>query len=593
MLRVSPGYSVTLGGNILDQATQLPKTAGTIYALLQLHRSGDADDGKYWDTDSGGSWQAAGSVVSWPTATYSRGTWWTYAVPVAATAKEGAVLKLVDLTDNVAVPAIQTVITGGCETAEVSPVSREILADLVESLRSSHTAYVRQAFYVDSYAGSDTTGDGTRGQPYATITKALSVTTNRDHTVIFLVPGDPTGTTVFDEQFNANKAYTFIRGPGRDVLVKSSLTGDIITISAEGVSLEKFRVETHTSGSGRAIVVDQGDFCLLRDLWVGKTRGHAISILGASFAQIISCWVHEAGQSGSGHGIVIDPTTAPVDHCHIANCHIADVEGSGIRAESGGALEELVVHHCEVLNSKEWGIELRNGSDAVIYNNILANNVSGPIDDQGTNTVQYNNTPYSTLTTDDLPPKLEGARAITLQVKDELGASVLGATVHIYNEGGTWMGEAIDRDQSGEVVIYRDDGTYGVVAVTSRFMQDTMPQPLVVTGDATVEVLGTWWVAPTPSAPNKCVLYVNIEAWTGKPADGAVVQIQPVLPSISGGKLRTGKIECKIADGDGYVALEGERLTTVKVTCEAAGWDAVVKTVPDAPNQDIATWDIP
>lgn len=134
-IRVDPGSAVTLGGNVVDSTTLLPKTSGTIYALVQLSFNGDADDGKYWDTNAGGSWQTAASVVTWPTATYSHGNWWAYEVPTGATTgKDGATIKLVHLTDNEATPASETTLAGGLETAEVSSVSRVDLSTDINTL---------------------------------------------------------------------------------------------------------------------------------------------------------------------------------------------------------------------------------------------------------------------------------------------------------------------------------------------------------------------------------------------------------------------------------------------------------------------------
>jgi hypothetical protein len=71
-------------GQVLVTATGAPKLTGTIYCMVRLELDGDADDGKYWDTDSGGSWKAYGSVISWPEATHLADADWLYQLPAAA-----------------------------------------------------------------------------------------------------------------------------------------------------------------------------------------------------------------------------------------------------------------------------------------------------------------------------------------------------------------------------------------------------------------------------------------------------------------------------------------------------------------------------
>jgi hypothetical protein len=129
-MEVIAGSSRTIGGNVWDISVipAKPKTSGTIYALVQLRKSGDADDGKYWDTTAGGSWQA--SPAAWPTATYSNGSWWAYAVPAAATTgKSGSTIVLVDLTDHLT-PASSTVSAGGMQQLDVVSEDRLVAADL-------------------------------------------------------------------------------------------------------------------------------------------------------------------------------------------------------------------------------------------------------------------------------------------------------------------------------------------------------------------------------------------------------------------------------------------------------------------------------
>jgi hypothetical protein len=119
MTWVADGGTIVLGGKVRTFADNLPVTSGTIYAVVQLRLPGDSDDGKYWDTNAGGSWQT--SPTTWPTATYRKSDFWDYLVPTGATTgKKGGEIKLVALTDNVATPASATTIDGRLEQVTVS-----------------------------------------------------------------------------------------------------------------------------------------------------------------------------------------------------------------------------------------------------------------------------------------------------------------------------------------------------------------------------------------------------------------------------------------------------------------------------------------
>jgi hypothetical protein len=127
MKEVAQGGTCPVGGNVYDLSVSpmKPKTTGTIYAAVRLDFPGNADDGKFWDTTSTGSWQA--SPAAWPTAAYQVGSYWSYVVPAAATTgKAGGMIVLAELTDNIAVPASSTVIAGGMEELGVVAVARGV-----------------------------------------------------------------------------------------------------------------------------------------------------------------------------------------------------------------------------------------------------------------------------------------------------------------------------------------------------------------------------------------------------------------------------------------------------------------------------------
>lgn len=103
-----------------------PKTSGTIYAVIQLDKPGDANHGQYW---TGSSWSA--SPLSWPTMTYAKGSGWYYDISGTATSgKAGGTIVLVDALDNVTTPASSTVNAGGCQQLDVVSEDRLMVSDI-------------------------------------------------------------------------------------------------------------------------------------------------------------------------------------------------------------------------------------------------------------------------------------------------------------------------------------------------------------------------------------------------------------------------------------------------------------------------------
>jgi hypothetical protein len=95
---------------VRDNLTGAPKVSGTIYVVIRFELEGHADDGKFWDSTAGGSWQA--SPAAWPTATYLLGGLHGYAMTAAMTTGKTSADKASRIawrmTDNVATPASET-----------------------------------------------------------------------------------------------------------------------------------------------------------------------------------------------------------------------------------------------------------------------------------------------------------------------------------------------------------------------------------------------------------------------------------------------------------------------------------------------------
>jgi len=127
---VIAGSSCVLGGNAWDLSSWKSYVAGAMFAAVRLDKPGDADHGKFWDATGAGSWQAA--PVTWPSATYRRGSWWEYVLPAAATTgKAGGFVHLTDLSDDLTDPSVSaSTCSRDCQSADI------VIASATVGLRS-------------------------------------------------------------------------------------------------------------------------------------------------------------------------------------------------------------------------------------------------------------------------------------------------------------------------------------------------------------------------------------------------------------------------------------------------------------------------
>ena len=81
-----------------------------------------------------------------------------------------------------------------------------------------------------------------------------SLLVNNEHQIVILVPNASGGPTTVNEYVEVDKAYTFLRGPGRDFLIEATHNETYAVLaSAEGIELSGFRTKTKSSGSQDAI----------------------------------------------------------------------------------------------------------------------------------------------------------------------------------------------------------------------------------------------------------------------------------------------------------------------------------------------------
>jgi hypothetical protein len=270
-------------------------------------------------------------------------------------------------------------------------------ADLAASRKGFHT-WQGNVYYVDPDNGNDVTGDGTRALPYATLQAAHDdLVTDSNHDVVIMLAKAAGAATIHTTASTTtlSKRYMFVRGPGRDFLFTRTGTGDTISITADGVEISGMQIGTAATGSGNGIQITGADFVRVRNCWVLDTRGDGINILRGSNCQIVDNYFESTGAGGTGQGIHIVGTAGTSDDNAICNNHFADVADDAIYVESG-TTNDSDIHHNTIHNSGGWGINIgASSNDAQVYNNILGNNTSGDIQDNGTNSIIKNNTAWS------------------------------------------------------------------------------------------------------------------------------------------------------------------------------------------------------
>lgn len=282
--------------------------------------------------------------------------------------------------------------------ANVYDTIREV-STLVEHQRGAHT-HQHQAtggmFYVDPVNG-DTHANGNRGgitDPYLTIQDCHdNAVTDSNHDVIILLSGAAAGPTTHTiaGTTTISKRYTFIRGPGRDFIVTRSGAGDTLAITADGVELSGFQLETAATGAGHGVQVTDADFLKVHNVWVNATQGDGINLLRAENCQIHENFFTDTGASGSGEGIHIVGTAGSSNKNSIFRNHFRDCQGDAIKIESG-TTNDTNIYNNGIEGSSGWGINIgASSTDAFVHDNAFGNNTSGSITDAGTTSVITNN----------------------------------------------------------------------------------------------------------------------------------------------------------------------------------------------------------
>lgn len=181
-----------------------------------------------------------------------------------------------------------------------------------------------------------------------------------------------------------------------------------------------------------------------------------------------------------------------------------------------------------------------------------------------------------------------GARQVIIHVKDGGAAPVPSVEVSVYDASNTSFLTRGNTDTDGDFPVALDDATYQLRMVKDLY-GFTVPEPMIVTADATHNFTATAFTAPTPSSADLCVIYGFVKDAAGVAVAGACVEAYASIPQIVGGTQAGKRIANTSTNAEGYFKLELTKLAEVYFKIEDTGLD-VVRTVPNAASQDVATW---
>lgn len=263
------------------------------------------------------------------------------------------------------------------------PVHAKFLADMIENQRGHHT-YSGNIFYVDGFAGNDTTGDGSRALPYKTISKALTQCVSGNHDIVECVGNPSAIPTVISETavITVTKAYVFIRGPGRGVQIDLTGAGYVFDIQAVGVEISGFDLVGNGTGNSGGIKVSTADFSYIHDVWISSPTQDGIRLSVSNNTLIERCNLVGAGRDN----VRVDSGAGSGQFTRVLDCVIRDAVGAGVNLIGTDASKSQIRRN--VIRNNATGVAVGAGvADTVVTDNRFINNTNN-ITDAGTGTLQ-------------------------------------------------------------------------------------------------------------------------------------------------------------------------------------------------------------
>ncbi|RLA38939.1 MAG: hypothetical protein DRR06_19940, partial [Gammaproteobacteria bacterium] len=253
-----------------------------------------------------------------------------------------------ELENNVTAPAY--VVDRMQHSADTANLQR-----VIEMLRPHHTGTGKLIFW-DPYGGDDSRPGDHITRAVKTFAEAHDHATNAGHDIIIAVPGAPSGPTISNEIVNIAKDYTFLRGPGRDFIIKSSTNASSpISINGNGVEVSGMIIE-HTGSNAISPGIDvSGDFVLLENLFI-ENCNDSIVLHNCNNGIVHACDIG----GNHGNGIQVSGTS---QHTTLKSVIVGNNNGSGI-VVMGTTAGTGIIGDTVLFSNTGYGLDI--GSDANI-----------------------------------------------------------------------------------------------------------------------------------------------------------------------------------------------------------------------------------
>lgn len=329
----------------------------------------------------------------------------------------------------------------------------------VESLRAHHTGFGK-TIYWNPIIGNDAYDGTSVSLAVATFSAAHDLATDGGHDVIIALSSE-SGQAVVDETLIITKNYLFLRGPGRDFLIKpTSTTAHTIEIQSVGVEVSGMIIETAATGGQDAIRVSDGaDFFFLDHVWCHFSSGSIVHVeaptIGILAGRINGCFFSHAGD----YGIHLN---GDIRHTRIMATEIDGATSDGIRLSGATVRNNVIDRTVAIFASGGYGIYL----EAPAHRNIihkgasLYDNALGKLFDGGTNTefeaeIQLATAVDSTWDEDAIDHELSGSTGYNLSMarkltSNRLVVNTITSKLELYDDDGTTLLLSWDlKDASG------------------------------------------------------------------------------------------------------------------------------------------------
>ena len=288
---------------------------------------------------------------------------------------------------------VVNITTAGASASDIAAATKAAMSvdilrilDRVDFQRGHHTV-AGATYYVDGTGGNDLNA-GTRAAPKKTISAALTLCQSNTHDEIVLLPDVAGGPTTVTESgtINVTKNYVQIRGPGRDMVVTLSGTGNVFNITANGVGISGCRITTNGSGSD-GVVISSADFVRLERVWIENAHQDGVYMTVANNCELVDCKIFTAERDG----IRIDSGAGTGNYNIVQSCVLRDCVGSAVNLIGSDASNCRIQHN--TVRGNAVGLTVGSGVVGTVFTDNRMINNTIPVADSGTNTLAQWNFP--------------------------------------------------------------------------------------------------------------------------------------------------------------------------------------------------------